>query len=126
MQFELTLNFDYIDTTVRLKIVIRNSFSVESLDNNADWLLALHGNAYTNSGEVGNNETTPLNQNSLIGEFTSESRINETKESPEPEVESFTIIYCDEINWLPIIWVVDKRSRRVPQLSVAAVAYMCS
>ena len=73
---------------------------------------------------MGNNETTPLNQNSLLGEFTSESRINETKESPE--VESFTIINCDEINWLPIIWVVDKRSRRVPQLSVAAVAYMCS
>ena len=87
MQFELTLNFDYIDTTVRLKIVIRNSFSVESLDNNADWLLALHENVYTNSGEVGNNETTPLNQ---------KSRINETKESPE--VESFTIINCYEIN----------------------------
>ena len=72
---------------------------------------------------VGNNETTPLRPDSLLGEFTSESRISETKESPE--VESFTIFHCEEINWLPIIWVVE-RSRRVHQLSVAAVTYMCS
>ena len=70
---------------------------------------------------VGNNETKPLRPDSLLGGLTSESRISEAKESPE--VESFTIFHCEEINRLPITYVVDERSRRVHQLSVAAVAY---
>ncbi|KAI0208493.1 hypothetical protein LSAT2_006815 [Lamellibrachia satsuma] len=57
-------------------IAIKRYLIQKNRDNNADWLLTLHGNAYTNSGEVGNNDTTPLNQNSLLGEFTSESRIS--------------------------------------------------
>ena len=49
-------------------------FSVD-LDNDANWLLAIHG-----KNGVDNNETTPLLPDSLLGGFSksSESRISET------------------------------------------------
>ena len=47
MQFELTLNFDYGDTTVRLKKFNQANKFCYHLNNDSDWLLPLHGNAYT-------------------------------------------------------------------------------
>ena len=51
---------------------------VSHLDNDADWLLALHGNSSTKWS--GDSETTPLLPDSLLVGFIkpSESRIRET------------------------------------------------
>ena len=92
MQFELTLNFDYIDTTVRLKIVIRIFFCrIAIITLIGYWRFT--GTPTQTVLTVGNNETKPLRPDSLLGELTSESRIREAKESPE--VESFTIFHCE-------------------------------
>ena len=49
-QFQLTINFDDIDTTEKLN----QAKNLYNLDNDADWLVELHGNAYTKwSGESG-------------------------------------------------------------------------
>ena len=74
MQFESTLNFYFIDTTVTLK----SNCLVCNLYNDSDWLLALHDNVYTN-GE-GKSQTTPSKPDCLVSEFTkaNESRISET------------------------------------------------
>ena len=63
---------------LKLKSYIRqNKYLVYHHDNDADWLLALTQNGVVT---VGNNETTPLWPESLLGEFTkeSESRVTET------------------------------------------------
>ena len=79
MQFELTLNFDYIDT-VRLNILIRQTNVLSSIS-----IMTLIGwwrftGTHTENGvaTVCNNETTPLRPDCLLGEFAkaSDSRIS--------------------------------------------------
>ena len=92
MQFELTLYFDYIDTTLRQKIKIRQKLFLCSIS-----IMMLIGSwgfmgTPTQNGAVtvNNNETTPLLPDSLLSRFTklNESLISETSRDSEKSSDS--------------------------------------